>query len=204
MNYSKSFKSCVYSFVSNPISSIPELIDNPENAKVFCYLKNTALLSPTVFVDTIDGVAGLYYADAPLCRIKKAEEILYQVRITGIIKAMLGDNMYYIGSGYVFNKNKQPIIITCFPYHKRNVTANKVLCIDYSVLEHPEEPMHRFIMRKLLPYIIYDRDKGGNALGIGYMFVHANSFVIKPTFQGELDHKLVGEYLANRLINEYR
>lgn len=203
MNYSNAFRRDFDYFTTNsPTVSQSDLkVRDYDTTNILCYIKGTHMLRPTVVPHSLckDLVVPLKGpGQSPTERITKAEEIISPQSPQCIRKVLLGDVLYYVTSGYIFNADKTPILITCF-----NTTAMRdpcVLCFDYSVFENPEEPVHRFLMRKFIPFLLEERKRG--ATSIRYMFTNNNAFIIKPNFQNELDHNLVGEFLAKRIQYE--
>lgn len=202
MNYSSAFKTAVSNFVNGssdrPFARIN--IQDIDESNVLCYMKNTPILSPYFIpiwsreTDVVVPILGPKNKTPML--VNKAEEILLHTALN-IKKFLLDGKVYHSRWGCVWDENKIPIMLMC--RNPRNLSDTSILCIDYSVFENPEEPLNRFIMRKVLPYVINSKDTG---IYKKYMFSNNRMFVIKPTFQNELDHKLVGEFLANKIKNE--
>lgn len=199
MNYSSTFRRQVRLFFTASSAPVGHCIHDYDDNRLFCYLKNVDKLYPVViprestsFGNIVFPVMSYVYEPR---NIEKAENII-GLRSYRMQRVTLGENTYYAAFGCVFDKDKNPIIMTCaeeFPL--RSV----LICIDYSVIEYPDEPMAKFILKKLIPYFVETRDSDGYR----YAFMNCDKFVVKPTFQGELDHNLVSKYLCERLDTEF-
>lgn len=198
MNFSSRFCNSCNDFVLYPAKSAqPDLhIRDYDTGNIFCFIKGTKLLSPSVMPSSLgrrETIIPLKGPDEPRARLlSKAEEIITTVETGAVMtKSILDGKLFYVRRGYLFDQNKNPLLIVCYDAMS---TSNivPVVCVDYSVFENPEEPMNRFIMRKFLPYVIR------NKFRMTYMFCNNSVFIIKPNFQNELDDKLVGEFLARR------
>lgn len=205
MNYSDSFKNRVKGFIMSPANyrSTVQRVQTLDGSNLFCYVKNTPMLSPQIFKGHEDGVAALYMSGMAPFRIIKAEQVIDHYSNYGIRKILLNSNTYYVCGGFLFNVDKVPLVVVCSnTTDTRMQGVSNIVCFDYSVFENQEDPMNRFLIRKFIPYLIEDKKNSFSELAAGYMFVHGKSFIIKPTFQGELDHNLVGKYLSERIKYE--
>lgn len=202
MNISNRYKRTLTAFILNPANKAAwPSINDFDNNTFFCYLKNTPVLTPTINKTTVDKVIPLVLESSDTHELKKAEEIMYD--LTSDLKRFeLEGRIYYACWGYIFDNNKTPLVITCIPIGNAGISC-KVICIDYSVFENNDDPMNRFIMRKFLPSII-EFNTSNTSQAVNYTFMNCKSFVIKPTFQGELDHKLVGDFLAEKIQYEFK
>lgn len=200
MNYSNAFRQGANCFLGiNRLLSSPTTysISSIDNSKVFVYLITRYGLKPVVGNNTTASqyVMPIYREIRPsqsetTVEINKAESII--LRPTSMITTYkLENSFFYASLGLLFDQDKNPIILVC----KRDDVDSTVICLDYSILKHQDTPMNRFIMRKLLPYII-ETDKV-------FMFANCSSFVVHPTFQGELDSTLVKDFLIGKLRTEY-
>lgn len=200
MNYSNSFRNRVRGFLEGHNSTrywqnfCPSSITSPS---VFAYLIPRSGFTPVYTIpDNRSVIRPLYnstypYRQPELREIKKAEDILVPLS-QDIIPFKLGSDIFYAARGMVFDANKKPILLVC----RRIADLKAVLCIDYSVLQNQDAPMNRFIVRKLLPYII--------SCNTEFLFTNCSVFVVKPTFQGELDTELVKNFLVGKIDIEYK
>ena len=202
MNYSGHFRAGVIDFLT-PTSYMPSVtITDIDRDCIFCYIKSTPMYKLATSRYSGDVVLPLKMNEARPVEITKAEDIMSYGCIggnEGVSTINLHGEIYYACKGLVFNQDRSPIIVHCIPNGIES--ANHILCFDYSVLEHPEAPMNRFILRKLIPFVVSER-MNSPFNHTRYAIMNCKSFIVKPTFQGELDHALVGEYLAQRIINE--
>lgn len=204
MNMSSRYKRSLSTFLRDYANKAtwPNVADF-DNNNFFCYIKNTPILTPTINPTSVDRVVPLLLLNPEVNELNKAESILYELD-KDLKKFELEGRIYYACSGYIFNSNKTPIVITCTPlgFH-----TNTVLCFDYSVIENQKDPMNKFIMRKFLPSIIAANTQilyaVENIPKINYTFMNCKSFIVKPTFQGELDHELVGKFLAEKVFYDF-
>ena len=204
MNFSNAFRRGVENFMSfdgiteyTPDYYIPGFDRN----QVFTYMIPRGGLTPIHRISGINQfVAPIYWqCSAPLVgntQVTKAEDVFRRCESNTVTTYILNKEPFYIICGFLFDKDKNPLIITC-----RNPSNNIVVCFDYSVLENPDLPMNRFLLRKFIPYLIEARRHGSPH---PYMFVNCKEFVVKPTFQGELDESLVRDFLVERVNIEYK
>lgn len=206
MNFSNNFRegaAILCHPLQEPLRNLS--VSDYDRGNFLCYLKGNLLFTPSVvplfsgnkeMVVPLKGPEGSY-------NITKAEELITKQSASTIQKFILDRFVYYAGGGYIFDMNIKPLIVPC--KSTRIPRSSITVCIDYSVLEKSydstEEPVCKFIMRKLIPYLIMERNN--NPAFAKYVFTNNDVFVVKPNFQNELDHKLVSEFLVNKINNDF-
>lgn len=92
------------------------------------------------------------------------------------------DIAYYIGNGIILNEQGIPIIMVSFSdIFELGYTVH----LDLSILANQDEPMNKFILKKLIPYIL---SKASNLEAYGFSLVNTKVFIVKPSWR-----KLVSE-----------
>lgn len=212
MNFSRKFRGGFETFVcsSGVFEHVNEVcIDSLEKSKVFSYLVSRGDFFPVKQLQPSQLsklIAPIYWQPSEsrthgsIIEITKAEDIFHQIK-TFVQTYRLNGEIYYAAMGMVFDSDKNPLLLVCRHTADSSGTTQGVLCFDYSVLENPEKAMHRFFLRKLIPFIL-ERRKTYSPRKFSYMFANCRNFTVKPTFQGELDEGLVREFLINKLSKE--
>lgn len=195
MNYSSRFRGGVSTLFGSTLARSPKIEDYDEN-KVFCYIKNVGNLYPKMlsseYTETVSPLMCDYGA---IQQLEKAEDILSVTQNSlYITRCTLNDELFYTGRGLLFDNNKIPLLVNCF-IAVPGEPSIYTLCINTNIFKKRDAPMQRFILRKLIPYMTdYDYD---------FTFFNCSAFILLPKCQGRLDKELVGEFLADELEKEF-
>ena len=197
MNYTRRFEDDVANFCGRSHLSYNALLSDYDNGTVFCYVKNVGNFYPSAvsFTDAEDRVTRVLcdYENEPI-PVAKAENLIdfRGMENDRLVRRTLDGKLYYVARGMLFNCDKSPIALNCFVRGARSF--DRTMCFSIGVFKDPEDPVHRFILRKLIPYLAEKR--------YDFSFANCNAFVLKPIFQGRLNHSLVGEFLADKIYKD--
>lgn len=184
MNYTRTFRRSVDSFCSFGRTANTAISDFDEG-NIFLYCKNTKdvriILNRRVGRDAQqqESIGRLYLSpnSQPHTNITKAEDLL-KISQTEVCKVTLGNNIYYVKQGMIFDKDRNPIIIEYMTADNKTV-----LGIDYSIFSNMDEPVNRFIFRKLIPYLNTGAAfsvSGFSFMNLDQFFLAANPFNVTP------------------------
>ena len=194
MNYSHVFRMSVDEFAYDPSPTV--FVEDYDNLEVFCFIRTLGAYQPILFaVKNEERAKKVLVNPDNTIVIEKAEEIITKSEIystnpgrTVLQRVLLNEKIYYSTHGMIFNGDKVPIVLYC---KVKLEDIYGVFCINPEIFKNQEEPLNRFIIRKLLPYFLENEKR--------FCFMNCSAFILKPTFQGRLDKDLVGKFLSNRV-----